>query len=367
MNHKICVYAICKNESSFIKRWLDSMQEADYIVVLDTGSTDGTFKLLKEDPRVTLVKRKIIKPWRFDVARNESMRLVPEDADILVCTDFDEFFEPGWAKEVKDNWKENTTRAHYTYAWSHNSIGEPENVFTYDKIHTKDYEWIFPIHEVLKPLDPEKERFITLSEKVYLHHVQDKTKKRSYYFDLLKLALKENPHECHIRMLYARELLVSGKKEEALTEYLKTLQMPDIDNSNRRLVLLDSLFHLAIIYQELNNYDEALWYCQEFIKEDYTYREPYLIMAEIYNTMKMYTLAESCVNAALTYSIRKYNWVEKNNSWIAWPNDVLSVSQFYLGKVDEAIHNLDIALNHDPDNIRLLKNMNVFLKSKLKR
>ena len=71
------------------------MQEADYIVVLDTGSTDNTFRKLKADPRVTKVKKQTIKPFRFDVARNESLKLVPEDADVLVCTDLDEVFEPG--------------------------------------------------------------------------------------------------------------------------------------------------------------------------------------------------------------------------------------------------------------------------------
>ena len=55
MNKKICVYAICKNEIKFIDKWLDNMSEADYIVVLDTGSTDGTYEKLKEDSRVTVV------------------------------------------------------------------------------------------------------------------------------------------------------------------------------------------------------------------------------------------------------------------------------------------------------------------------
>ena len=40
---KLCVYAICKNEIKFLDRWMDSiLNEADYIAVLDTGSTDGT-------------------------------------------------------------------------------------------------------------------------------------------------------------------------------------------------------------------------------------------------------------------------------------------------------------------------------------
>ena len=48
---KICVYAICKNESKFISQWLDNMSEADYIVVLDTGSTDGTYEYLQKTNR----------------------------------------------------------------------------------------------------------------------------------------------------------------------------------------------------------------------------------------------------------------------------------------------------------------------------
>jgi len=44
MKNKICVYAICKNEAAPINAWLDNMSEADYIVILDTGSTDDSFK-----------------------------------------------------------------------------------------------------------------------------------------------------------------------------------------------------------------------------------------------------------------------------------------------------------------------------------
>ena len=62
MSQKICVYAICKNELKFVDQWLDNMSEADYIVVLDTGSTDGTYEKLKQDSRVTLVKQEIITP-----------------------------------------------------------------------------------------------------------------------------------------------------------------------------------------------------------------------------------------------------------------------------------------------------------------
>ena len=72
---KIVVYAICKNERSFADRWMASMSEADEVCVLDTGSTDGTPQRLEELGAKVSVQ--VITPWRFDVARNQSLELVP--------------------------------------------------------------------------------------------------------------------------------------------------------------------------------------------------------------------------------------------------------------------------------------------------
>ena len=95
--YKICVYAIAKNEEKFVERWVESMKEADKIYVLDTGSTDNTLKKLSD--LGVFVERKEITPWRFDVARNESLKMVDLDTDICVCTDLDEVFVPGWRKQ----------------------------------------------------------------------------------------------------------------------------------------------------------------------------------------------------------------------------------------------------------------------------
>ncbi len=51
--YKICVYAICKNEEKFVDRWMDSMSEADTVVVTDTGSADQTVKKLR---RILLIR-----------------------------------------------------------------------------------------------------------------------------------------------------------------------------------------------------------------------------------------------------------------------------------------------------------------------
>ena len=56
MYKKIAIYAICKNEEKFVDKWVESMLEADYICVMDTGSTDNTFVLLQQCRRYWLRK-----------------------------------------------------------------------------------------------------------------------------------------------------------------------------------------------------------------------------------------------------------------------------------------------------------------------
>ena len=128
---KICVYAISKNEEKFVKRWYESVKEADSVYVLDTGSTDKTISMLK-DLGVN-VSAKEIKPWRFDVARNESLKLVPEDCDICVCIDIDEVISKGWRKKLEEIWDDNTNHLRYIYNWSHDDNGKPLVSFYYEK------------------------------------------------------------------------------------------------------------------------------------------------------------------------------------------------------------------------------------------
>lgn len=87
-------------------RWYESIKDADGIYVLDTGSSDKTVEKLKEHK--INVKTKVIDPWRFDVARNESLKLVPEDMDICICLDLDEVMMDGWKQALLDAWEDDT-------------------------------------------------------------------------------------------------------------------------------------------------------------------------------------------------------------------------------------------------------------------
>ena len=123
MEKKICVYAISKNEIKFVQRWFDSVKEADYVCVLDTGSDDGTYEKLKE--LGVIAKQKKYKTFRFDKARNDSIKLIPEDAEICISVDIDEVFEPGWREKLESLWDESLTRLQYNYNWSLDEHGKP--------------------------------------------------------------------------------------------------------------------------------------------------------------------------------------------------------------------------------------------------
>lgn len=340
------------------------MSEADYIVVLDTGSTDGTYEALQADPRVTAVQQEIINPWRFDVARNRSMELIPEDADILVCTDFDELFEPGWARVLHDNWDPSQyNRAHYQYYWQHNELGEPQDSFIYDKVHTRDFHWHYPIHEVLWPNNETVQpHFLELKDKIVLHHWQDKDKSRLSYEPLLKLACEEYPEDSHIHLLYAREKLLYHRYDEAIEEYQRVLLMPDIKSPNKRLVLLDAHYQIAQCFYGIGDYWEVLSYCQDFIYIDPTYRDPYFLMAEAYVSLKLNTLAESAVLAGLKYGVRHNTWVETANAWLGWSDHLLGIIYYNLEDYLLSLKHFQKALEHEPNDVSLLQQYNSALQ-----
>ena len=354
---KVCVYAICKDEMKFLDKWLDSMSEADYIVVLDTGSTDGSYEFLKNDPRCTRVEQKIINPWRFDVARDESMKLVPEDTDIYVCTDPDELFRPGWCKVLKERWKEGTDRGFYAYAWNHDPSGAPMNVFRYDKIHTKDYHWKYPIHEVLWPnnKDINKQIGIDFGEDIYLDHWQDLSKDRRNYLDILKIAVEENPGDCHIFHLYAREYILQQQFDQARKLFLKLILMQNIDQPMFSEVKLDGLLMLSELARAKDEPDECIYWCKEFIKVNDTFRGPYLSIASVYNSCGMFSQAKELIKLMDQKCIRHYSWVEKSADWSYTREAVLAESEVNLGEYEEALKNIDIVLQHEPNNIDYLK------------
>lgn len=362
MENKVCIYAICKNEMKFAAKWLDSMSEADYIVILDTGSTDGTYEFFKNDSRVTRIEQKIIKPWRFDVARNESLKLVPEDANILFCTDLDELLEPGWGDLIRNNWTENTWRGHYRYIWSHTPTGEPAETFWYDKMHIHGYQWHFAVHEVLLPPGGYKElaaeiqggHLIDFGNSITLHHYPDQEKSRSNYLDLLKLRVEEDPTDTYGYYLLGREYGNFREFDKAIEQFKLCLARDDIKTFP--LVEYCVTGYLGDIYRCKNDIATSIKYYNQQLILDYTYREPYYNLATIYNDLGLYNIALAFMEEGLAKSHQHFDWTERAVVWREGPYDTIAISCFYLNDIEKGLKNALKALQLAPLDERIQKN-----------
>jgi glycosyltransferase involved in cell wall biosynthesis len=96
---KIAVYTIALNEEKFVQTWYESAKDADYLLIADTGSTDGTVELAKS-LGINVISIGI-NPWRFDDARNASLSAIPLDINYCIALDMDEQLQPGWREALE--------------------------------------------------------------------------------------------------------------------------------------------------------------------------------------------------------------------------------------------------------------------------
>ena len=369
--NKICIYTICKNELQFVDRWLESMKEADAIVVLDTGSTDGTYEYLLEkcqDYPQLIVRQQIIDPWRFDVARNESMKDIPKDCNILMSTDLDETLNPDWADEIRGRWIEGVhQRGVYYYTWSHLADGSDGRVFRYDKIHSPNWKWIGPVHEYLKRDGTDYDgryydnEILDLcdTDKVHLHHYPDMFKSRGSYLSLLELREKEMPEDWYGLIYLAQEYVYRGHYQKGIDKFNYILT--NYADKYNMVEKASCYLFMGEAYMELDNPNMAIWAYYMAIDIDPTYREPYLNLAKTYYSKKLYSLGIEIIKLGLQNSYRHYTWLERNESWAWEPWDLLCQLCFYKGDKLEAIGYAQKALSYEPSNERLRSNLELCL------
>jgi glycosyltransferase involved in cell wall biosynthesis len=351
---KVSVYAISKNEEKFAERWAKSMGEADEIYVLDTGSNDNTVEILEKNG--VKVFTKIINPWRFDVARNESLSLIPDDTDICVCTDLDEVFEKGWRKKMEEAFKNGVTRLKYKYIWSFNSEGREDVVFNIEKAHSRfGYTWINPVHEILTSQNDN----IAFAEGVVLMHFPDKTKSRSQYLGLLELAVEEDPENDRNMHYLGREYMYYQRYIEAINTLKKHLKLKNATWKDERCA---SMRYIAKCYTSLSNISEAYKYYIYAIAEAPYLREPWLDAAYFEYYRENWVGCIYFIEYALKITHREDNYITSASSWNETPYDVLSIAYYKIGMIDKAIEAVKKAISIS-DESRLKENLNIYEKA----
>lgn len=353
---KICVYAIAKNEEKFVDRWVHSMREADYICVLDTGSEDKTVEKLA-DWGVT-VKQEIITPWRFDVARNRSMELIPKDTDICVCTDLDEIFRPGWRELLEEAWTEGTEQLRYTYIWNLNERGEPGTVFLYEKIHAPGvFEWEHPVHEVLRRTDGRRSWIRAEEPEIVLEHHPDAEKSRAGYLELLELSVREAPEDDRNAHYLGREYMFWGRWDDAIRQLKAHLAMPAAVWEPERCA---SMRFLARCYLAKGDRREAMRWALRAIAEAPETREPWVQAQEVAYDAENWDAVAFYGERAVEIQEKSGTYINEEKAWGAYPWDAMAYAYYKLGKAKMAEQATLRALAEDPNNERLLRNLGFY-------
>lgn len=368
-SNRICVYAICKNEIECVERWYESMSEADCVVVLDTGSTDGTVEKLRS--LGAYVIQRFIDPWRFDVARNIAMNLCPDDCNILVCTDIDQVFVKGWADILRNNWIDGKHRlCWYKFVYTQKPDGSDDCVFSYNKIHCRGYRWYFPVHECIdidtdyadKILQMEE---LNLMDEIKLYNYPVYSNSHSCYLPLLKLRVEENPDMFSGYQYLSHQYCYDGQFEECIRFGLETIEK--FKNTMYPIELANMYFFIGLSYKYLDKVDDALHYFKLGVDADETYRENYLEIADIYlyksNDDNRFNYAYIYLISCLRHTYQHYSWLERSGTFTERVYDLLCQAAFYSGHKKDSLLYAFIAREKNSSDERLKSNVDIVLNS----
>jgi glycosyltransferase involved in cell wall biosynthesis len=347
----VAVYTIALNEAAHAERWANSAMDADYRIVADTGSTDDTVELLTR-AGVT-VHRIAVRPWRFDVARNAAMALIPSDVDVCLSMDMDEFLAPGWRPKLEAAWTPETTALHCRLALR-SSLDDPmPKTWPAKKFHTRwGYRFKRAVHEAL---------FFTNGDEVardcadlLVHHVQDRTKNtRAQYLPLLEVAHREDPADSQICFWLGRDYMWANRFDEGIEVLQRYLAL---SSSTWREERAEAMRCLARMQP-----DDRMSWLEKARTEAPHRREVWLDLAEEFHTREDWVnLFWACANG-IERTHHTGSYLDDLHCWGSRIFELGAIACWHLDFMSRAVEWGQEALELDPANERLKNNLDLVI------
>lgn len=338
----VAAYTICLNEIKHIDRWLEANKDADLRVIVDTGSTDGTWERLQELADDTLKVHQIfLKPFRFDDARNAALNLVPADIDICVSVDMDEIPQEDFYNILRKEWLPEATAG-----WHWMDTGPR---WQGSRIHKRlGFRWKYPCHEYVEAYDGSPE--VVQNFDILISHKPDDSKSRGQYLPLLEMAVKETPDDARMWTYLTREYYFKKMWVEVIEASGGALECETGWNVEKSFVCRLA----AQAAYNLNLNPEP--FINEGLKHDPDSIEMWHEAAFFYYKMGRW---QECWDAASKrLSLKKTtNYLCQNDVWDWRMYDLMAMAKWNLGDKDACKKWLEIALRSNPEEERLKRNM----------
>ncbi len=331
---KLCLNMIVKNESKVIKRCLDSVKSIiDTWVIVDTGSTDGTQKIIKQHLK-GIPGKLYERPWKnFGENRTEALQLAQGHAEYILFMDADDVLE------FDGDFDKETLTLDLYNMWR----GTPGFTYLKPQIVRADlpWKWLGVTHEYLDC--PQLYTSETLEEVRYVSKDDGASsydpKKFLKNVALLEEGLKKEPNNYRYMFYLAESYRDSGEKGKALEWYQKRIAAGGWDEE-----VFWSKLQAAHLMRALDLPVSAVI---ESYLDTYSFRphriEPLYYLAEIYNKEGKYEKAYALIKSGLAMpkptkkdALFNVDWIEEYGLLFQ-----LSISAHFVGKYQEALDACD--------------------------
>lgn len=381
MQPKFSVVLIAKNEAKTLPRLVASLKEfqerGGEILVLDTGSTDGTPSVaahlgckvheVGDRFRRTITKEEFDRinelidvsegyvamegDTFFDYAGARNYIADFASNDMIATPDCDEIFTRFDIDRINEEIEKGADQLEYNFVFSHDAQGNEVIKFMHSKFYNrKKMRWSGVIHEVL--VSNENINRVFLDESIIkLEHFQNVETNRDHYLKGLALSVVLEPDNDRHVHYFGRELLYTNRFKSAIKQLEAHIAMDrwPTERSQSMVFLGDANLYIG------NRAEAISWYAKAFDLEP-NRREPLMKLAELYwkENKPDQVIAYAC--AAL--QVRGGNFYANFQPYYEnLPHELLYWALWQKGEVFDSKMHFDICLSYQPFNSKYLHDM----------
>ena len=370
---------IVRNEVKTLPRLLDTLHEfmkaGGEVVVVDTGSTDGTAEVARargckveevEDSFLHTIsetdaeeinkkfivgdEEPVVKTgdtyFYFAAARNYAASLAAND--IVFSIDADEVLKSFDYEAVNKEIENGATSFEYEFVYAHDDTGRPSISFITSKSYDRTkQQWSGVIHETLRG-DVGKKVMLT-KEQYGLEHFQNPETNRTGYLKGLAIDCFQNPDNDRNSHYLAREMMYHHRFKSAIQEFARHIQMQkwDAERAQSYIYMGDCFGFCGEESAALECYHKAFEVCPN--KRESLLRLAYAFKRRnIPQAVAAYTEAAMTIPWAGRYMDNKSDYEDAPHALLYW-------AYGWLGNIPKAQEHIQKALLYAPYNETYLK------------
>ena len=287
---KISACIIVKNEEVLISRCLQSVRDADEIIILDTGSTDLTEFVISDlnMPNVRFIKGKY--QWKDNFADARNTAISYSTGEWILIIDADEVLAPGSMGVLRLAAEKAKGRTLHFHVRGEKSTARHKSVRAFHR----SVRYMGAAHEVPDANDGES----CEAEIIYGYspaHSQDPDRMKR----ILEKEYAKNPNDTRTIYYLAREHWYRKQYGEA-----ERLFISHVAKSSFVGERADAFLYLARIYWATQRGDMARAACMDAITINANFREALILMAEMsfeHNAVRWREFAQLATNERVLF------------------------------------------------------------------